>query len=273
MITLYSGTPGSGKSYHAACRIDWYIRYGGSLICNFPVSIPAGRMPKSELLLSYWDNSDITPDRLYAYARLHHKVGLEGQTLLIVDEAQVIWNCRDFATRDRRSWITFFAQHRKLGYDVLLITQNDRMLDRQIRMLIEYEVKHRKINNYGFGGKVLSLVTGRSTWFLAMEYWYGGNKVMLNREMIRYKASIADLYNSYELFDTGSPAKCEKNEVQIELDVKNDIKKIPPKGGELLVPFVRKQCDMGSDDKNNQLIPPPKEAPQGRSAAPAAPSQ
>lgn len=42
MIELYSGTPGSGKSYHAALRIIKRFERGGGLICNFPVSVPKG---------------------------------------------------------------------------------------------------------------------------------------------------------------------------------------------------------------------------------------
>ena len=38
-----------------------------------------------------------------------------------------------------------FSQHRKLGYRVILIAQFDRMLDRQIRSVLEYEYIHRKV--------------------------------------------------------------------------------------------------------------------------------
>ena len=77
----------------------------------------------------------------------NHKIGKEGQTLVVIDECQIIFNCRDFGRKDRNAWVTFFAQHRKLGFNVILITQSDRMLDRQIRSLVEEEVKHRKLNN------------------------------------------------------------------------------------------------------------------------------
>ena len=250
MITLYSGTPGSGKSYHAAVKISGLLDQGGSLICNFPVKIE-GAHPKNELLFSYWDNSEITPERLVAYAQLHHKVGKEGQTLLIVDEAQVIWNCREFSAKDRRSWVSFFSQHRKLGFDILLIAQNDRMLDRQIRMLIEYEVKHRKINNYGNGGWLLSLLTGRSTWFIAIEYWYGGNKLMLNREMIRYKPSIGNLYDSYAMFSTQNGEKLLVKDDKSLLNAEIAVKRVPPQRRGLLVPFR----PVGGDDMAQPATP------------------
>lgn len=67
----------------------------------------------------------------------------------------------------------------KLGFNVILISQSDRMLDRQIRALIETEVRHRKLNNYGFGGMFLTLLTFGRTWFIAIDYWYGGNRLKL----------------------------------------------------------------------------------------------
>lgn len=207
MITLYSGTPGSGKSYHAAVDIISRYRKGGGLICNFPVVPPAdmGIRPRKPLRVSYWDNAEITPGRLIAYADRYHKIGVEGQTLVIIDEAQIIYNSRDGLAREdknrRMDWIKFYSQHRKLGYNVMLIAQNDRMIDRQIRTLIEVETKHRKLNNYGFGGLVLSLLTGGSTWFVAIDTWYGGNRVKLASQMMRYSARVSRVYDSYRTFD------------------------------------------------------------------------
>lgn len=201
MITLYSGTPGSGKSFHAAKDLLKRFECGGGIICNFPVKVPDNIKPKQELRVSYWDNSEITPQRLVAYARKYHTMGVEGQTLIVIDEAQVIFNCREFGAKDRRDWVKFFTQHRKLGYNMLLITQWDRMIDRQIRVLIENEVKHRKLNNYGFGGGLLTLLTLGSTWFIGIEYWYGGNKLLIGREIFRYSSKVASIYDSYKMFD------------------------------------------------------------------------
>lgn len=197
-IWLYTGTPGSGKSYHAAKDIVSRLKRPGGLICNFPVNedfVPARRR-KSHV--EYWDNSELTAERLVAYALEHHRIGKEGQTLVIIDECQIIFNCRDFGRKDRNAWVTMFSQHRKLGYNFVLITQNDRMLDKQIRALVETEIKHRKLNNYGVGGLLISLT--RMTWFVAIEYWYGGNKLKLGHQMFAYHKKYAKVYDSYKLF-------------------------------------------------------------------------
>ena len=76
--------------------------------------------------------------------------------MVVVDECSSIWNARDWNNTinksSRMDWLKFFVQHRKLGYNfILLITQNDRQIDKQIRSLIEYEVTHRKVNNFKIG--------------------------------------------------------------------------------------------------------------------------
>ena len=198
-IQLYTGTPGSGKSFHAAKDIVRWMKRDRGLICNFPVNEGfVGKKLKAHV--EYWDNSELTAERLVAYALDHHKIGKEGQTLVVIDECQIIFNCRDFGRKDRNAWVTFFAQHRKLGYNVILITQSDRMLDRQIRSLVEEEVKHRKLNNYGFGGIILSLLTFGRTWFIAIYYWYGGNRLKLDQTVFPYRKRYSEVYDSYKLF-------------------------------------------------------------------------
>lgn len=198
MVTMYTGTPGSGKSVHASRDVISWLRRGRGLIANYPINEQVVGKCKSHAL--YWDNPELTVERLVKYACEHHKPGVEHQCLLIVDEAQVKFNCRDMQRKDRVDWVNFFTQHRKLGFDVILITQFDRMIDRQIRAMAETEVKHRKLNNYGTGGIIFSLLTGGSTWFIAIEYWYGGNKLVLGKEVFRYKKQYGQISDSYRLF-------------------------------------------------------------------------
>lgn len=198
MIWMYTGTPGSGKSFHAAKDILRRLHRGGGLICNFPIKEDLVKRRKAHV--EYWDNSELSAARLVKYAMEHHKEGKEGQTLVVIDECQIIFNCRDYGRKDRNAWITLFSQHRKLGFNFILITQNDRMLDKQIRALVENEIKHRKLDNYGVIGRLLWLLTGARTWFVAIEYWYGGNKLMLGKSMIPYSRRCASIYDSYKLF-------------------------------------------------------------------------
>ena len=172
MIYFYSGTPGSGKSLHVAR--DIYFRLNRNkkypnVIANFMVSEKMIKNKKAKFI--YKDNSELTVEFLLNYAMENHKIGVENQTLVVVDECSVIWNAREWMKdKDRMEWLKFFVQHRKLGYNFILIAQTDRQIDRQIRSLFEYEVKHRRVNNFKIGQLIPVPV------FAAITYWYGVNE-------------------------------------------------------------------------------------------------
>lgn len=196
MVWLYSGTPGSGKSYHAAKDVYNRLRSGKSVISNTKYNLKY--IPKKHRFkFKYVDNSELTVKFLEDYAETYHVEGKEGQTLLVIDECAVKFNSRDFKDKDRMEWLRFFAQHRKLGYNVILVAQHDRMIDRQIRAVVEYEVKHRKISNYNMFGLLLSLLCG-GTLFIAVTYWYGVKEVT-ERNLIAYRRKIGKFYNTYEI--------------------------------------------------------------------------
>jgi zona occludens toxin (predicted ATPase) len=193
---MYTGTPGSGKSLHAAQEIlDASLR-GQQVIANFPIK-PTKKQQRTGKLPLYWDNGDITVKRLIQYARKNHKRGKEGQTLLIIDECAILFNCRAFNAKGREQWVKFFSQHRKYGYNIIMITQWDRMLDRQIRVMAEYNVVHRKVNNFRLIGLLLTMC--RIKLFVAIEMWYGVNEIT-TRSFFRFRRKLADMYDSYAEF-------------------------------------------------------------------------
>jgi len=211
MIYLYSGTPGSGKSLHMARDILVKLQIKGqNVIANFPINedilkktFLCRKNKKGEFF--YRDNSVMTVDFLVKYAKKNHVIGKEGQTLICLDECQILFNPREFQRKDRIKWIEFFTQHRKLGYNVILVTQNDRLLDRQIRSLIEYEYRHRKVNNFKIG-KFLPVKS-----FAAVQYWYGVRE-RLGVEFFIYRKKLGDLYDSYKMFDDFFDETNETNE-------------------------------------------------------------
>lgn len=190
MIWLYSGTPGSGKSYHAVADIYHRLKRKkgfNRVIANFSINTTSKNF-------RYVDNSELTVKYLTRYAFRYHKRGIEAQTLVVIDEAQIIFNSRNWnsAGSFRMEWITFFSQHRKLGFNFICIAQNDRMIDRQIRCLFEYEVSHMKANNYF---RILPI-----TCFLAVERWYS-QKMKLSSDLIFYRRKIARLYDTMMMFN------------------------------------------------------------------------
>lgn len=204
MIELYSGTPGSGKSLHLADVMSrWLNHWKAPVIANFTFNAAACR-PRGWGSFLEVSNSQLTPDLLEyfsdTYKRLRGWQSVpEEHILLVIDEAQLLFNAREWNKGDRASWISFFTQHRKLGYRVILVAQFDRMLDRQIRSVIEYEHIHRKVKNIGKGGFLFSLVAGGGLHVDVKIYKPLNEKVEAN--FFKGNKYLYSLYDSYTRFD------------------------------------------------------------------------
>ncbi|MCL2051210.1 MAG: zonular occludens toxin domain-containing protein [Lachnospiraceae bacterium] len=207
MIKLYTGTPGSGKSLHLADVLYWRIKnHKGLVICNFEMNLAniKARRLKSEFI--FLDNDQLTPNRLeqmaYDYESKIGRRAKEGELLLVIDECQLMFNSRDWQRGDRGGWLKFFTQHRKFGYDIILVAQFDRMIDRQIRSLIEYEWVHRKVSNYGIAGKLIGLVFLGSL-FVCIKVWYP-MKEKVGSEFFVGKKRYFNMYDTRKMFDGDS---------------------------------------------------------------------
>jgi len=202
-ILCWDGTPGSGKSFHMAKMLLGKFKTKTNIIVNFPMNqkmVDKAKLKQKKGDVIYKDNSDLTVSFLVRYALSNHKLGVENQGIIVFDEAQIIFNSRNMDRNERARWISFFTQHRKFGYNIYLVCQSMRMIDRQIRDLVETETTHRKINNNGFGGMLLTLFTWHS-FFMAIEKWCGGNGVIVSKDFFVYSKRISKIYDSYHLFD------------------------------------------------------------------------
>ncbi|OPY59655.1 MAG: Zonular occludens toxin (Zot) [Pelotomaculum sp. PtaU1.Bin035] len=197
MIVLYSGTPGSGKSYHAVALVLRTLGWGRLVIANFALTFTEKQLKKGyDKRFYYMENEQININNLVEFALEHEMIEKkkESQCLVVIDEAGGRFNCREYGVKDRREWIDFFSQHRKLGFDFILVAQNDRMLDRQIRGYIETEKKHRKCNNFG----PFALLP--FPFFVAVEYWYTA-KLRVASEFMIFRKKIAEQYDSMKMFN------------------------------------------------------------------------
>ena len=202
MIYFYSGTPGSGKSLHLAERLYWWLRAGKPAIGNFALDLDkiGGKKEKD---YTYLRNDQLTPQFLQDYASDYikeHGGVKEGSILLVIDECQLLFNSRDWSQKGRNEWLAFYTLHRHLGYDVILVAQFDRMIDRQIRSLIEYEYIHRKVSNYGWKGKLFSLVA-LGNLFVCVKRWYP-LKEKVGSEFFRAKKKYYGLYDTFGTFSS-----------------------------------------------------------------------
>lgn len=216
MIRIYTGTPGSGKSLHVAKDIIKVLKDGYTVFANFPVNENMIQDFKGNF--TYIDTYEMNPEYFIQYAKKNHKKGREGQTLIVIDEAQRIFDSRAYQNKDRKPWNTFLQLHRHYGYNITLVTQADRLIDRQMRSLIEYESHHRKITNYGMGGQLIGLFIGQAT-FICIEKWYGVNE-KINSYYFRGNKKLYSFYDSYTDFDEEDTE--EKTEQKTENNIQEE---------------------------------------------------
>lgn len=208
-IELFTGFVGSGKSY-AAVKIGTQIadatlgkKY---VIANFPVTPKKTFMSflrKKKEVESRWiykKNEELTVDYLIKQSLDKGWNKKEGSCLIIFDEASIPFNSRNWNSSDRMDWIKFLTQSRKFGYDFIFITQDGRMLDKQIRSLCEYEVQHKKMNNMMYF-KWLSIF--RITLFAGVQFWNGVKYGKGSLRLYIYRKNVADRYDTLNLFDYG----------------------------------------------------------------------
>lgn len=229
MISFFTGTPGSGKSFHLAKLVFEKLRYENiNIIANFDINLENVALTRigwiktqiTELTRGkikfkkynkaklrgqffYWDNSQITVKNLLLFAKQHHqrkqKRVDEAQTLVLIDEAGIVFNCRGFSDRSRAEWVRFFAKHRHYNFDVVLACQFDRQVDKQIRCCVEYDQQHRKLKNYQVLGWILSTLAGGNL-FVICENWYM-SRLKVGNHVLRYNNRIASLYDTLCDFD------------------------------------------------------------------------
>jgi len=192
-----TGTPGSGKSYSMAMQIEKLLKRGLNVISTVDINIE--RLTKNGKIeigdFQYIQIFELTVEFLCRYAANNHQKGMEHQTYIFIDECQMIFNSREYQTNtERKEWLRFFNIHRHIGYDCYLITQNDMFIDKQIRAMVEYEIHHRKVNNFLWFLPV--------TVFSVVETWYGHTKkIKIRSQFVRYKSRVGKLYDSYTMFD------------------------------------------------------------------------
>ena len=123
----------------------------------------------------------------------------EDYILVVLDEVQLIFNSRNWQSKgrsgmndSRMDWLAFLSQHRKYGIRVILIAQSAQMIDNQFRMLVEYEINHRKVSNMGIGGAIVGAMFRNRLFCMVKNLFYTNENIGvrftigLNRDMKMY---------------------------------------------------------------------------------------
>lgn len=202
-IQIYTGTPGSGKSCHAAREIRYNLNSlrPRPVIANFEL---AKKAPvKRRDLFHYVPNSALSVDDLEQFAidywDSHDGKLVEDYLDVYLDEAQILWNARNWSQKDRLRWLEFLSQSRKYGYRIVFIAQSAQMIDNQFRMLIEQEVNHRRVSQFGIVGWLMALPF-RGRLMMAVKSAFQIKERIGSQWFLTCKADWA-MYDSYKRFD------------------------------------------------------------------------
>lgn len=231
MIELVTGKPGAGKSYYSVRAIHQALERGQLVATNVELSegwaanmarangfrrlIP-GRVRKVEQ--RYARSVYVTADlaeigrlRLAGCGRCKTcKAGKvcakEGRGLLVLDEAHMWLNARtwdqddagrglgrDAAVRQRLAIVRLFTQHRKLGWNVVLITQDEANLDTQVRRNFEYHTHLKNLRRFRVAGLV-PLVPFNL--FVAIRHWHDSAKSVVGRQVFTLNRRVARCYDT-----------------------------------------------------------------------------
>lgn len=192
MLAIFTGTPGSGKSVHATKLALSYLAKGRHVLLNY--ELDRSKIPNADMY-EYIPNDKLSARDLINRAKVYQANGVvEDSVLLVIDEAGAVFNSRSWQDSNRQDWITFFTQSRKLGYLVVLVAQKDKMIDRQIRDILEYEFLHHKIANYGMLGWIASSVFGGKLHLYKQIYHPTGDTLGAKYFLVKRKV--------YEVYDT-----------------------------------------------------------------------
>ncbi len=144
MIILVAGKPGSGKSYFMSLKIKEWINTGYIVLTNMVVYPLTIRIFGKELINEhkkfkerfYFFNDDVTIEELWKFPKKIIKGNIkEGMIKLVIDEGLMLINKK--YNENKKEFIKFLTQHRKLGYDIYLLAQSKNEIDTTIRSLID----------------------------------------------------------------------------------------------------------------------------------------
>lgn len=141
MIKLYFGSPGSGKTTLACKLAILGKKYYRHCVCNFEQSVEG----------VYTD--DMKDLGKYVYP---------GDTLVIIDEAGIQYNNRNFTSFPQRL-VSYFKKHRHYDNDIILFSQSWEDTDITIRRLVDELWYLQKFGPFTISRKVKKFVTVNET--------------------------------------------------------------------------------------------------------------
>lgn len=232
-IYLVTGPPGSGKSLfavrtklgavrsgkwcasnvrlhdgwqHVLARQNWLsLLIGGKRRVERQADLYDSRMFVSHSLSELF-SLRLPPCGKCRACRNERTCQKEERGVMVLDEAHEWLNARTWdqaedgreiskaeAVANRLAIVKFFALHRKLGWRIYLITQDEKRLDNQVRGNFEFHVRLKNMRRWKLWGIIKVFFFD---YFVALTYWHalGSERVAISSYFLERK--VADLYDT-----------------------------------------------------------------------------
>lgn len=196
MIEQFIGTIGSGKTYHALERIIEHLKKGKYVIANFPLTFPPGMIRKGYADRFLYLPTEHLEDEsgIAIFMKMSQEYDFDefkNLCLVVLDEAGDVFPPNQSTSELQRTWKKFFKLSRHMGYDFILIMQDETEINKTIAKCMEYKVVHRKANNI-FPFSLLPF-----TLFMHVTYWKQSRQRLKSGSTIFVK-SFSKLYNTHQ---------------------------------------------------------------------------
>jgi hypothetical protein len=144
---IVTGRLGGGKTLASIWRIQQYLRQGRKVAANIDLNL-------DELVTKRITQKEIIrlPDRptlqdLEALGEGYHEYNEEKFGLIVLEEAALWLNTRNFQDKERKKIIDYLVNIRKKRWDVIIIIQHENALDKQVReMFGEFVVNCQRLD-------------------------------------------------------------------------------------------------------------------------------
>jgi len=217
MIELFEGRLGGGKTYNAVVRIVDHLRRGGLVCTNVEL-----KWPNVKAFVAKRYRRQLLDAQLIAldddHIGLFHRHTPSGSgalpVLVVIDEAHLVFNARDYAKTDKlyRETLTFLTQSRKVNTDVVFISQSVLNMDKQFMRLVQYIWRFRDLSKWKIPGLGISYPFQT---ILRVQYDYDGITV-LQKTFDKKDKAIFELYNTTSLLREFPRLEVDKTTFELE---------------------------------------------------------
>lgn len=205
MFAIMSGPLGSGKTLAAVGLISRYLGQGRKVATNIDIGFGNFKQKKLRCICMRLSDSPTKHD-LYAIGKGHDgdHPDEERNGLLILDEAALWLNSRNWSQSGRQDVINWFVHARKRRWDVVIIAQHEDVLDKSVRQMFgEYSIRVMNLNKISVPvvGRFGRLFGNGEPWRLPKihkaTWYYNGSSAKVVYQTDSYTGK-----DVYHMFDT-----------------------------------------------------------------------